>query len=99
MKLIDLFVDYIDVDSAVEWVQYYNLEDFEIPEQVKIRREEIRQGVSKSRDVPLKPATWSSNPSETDVYKPAVLPTDIVYIELDSDVDSFLNRLEVCILS
>ena len=98
VKLIDLFVDYIDVDSAVEWTQYYNLEDFEIPEQVKIRREEIRHGDTKPRYVPVKPATWPVNQSENDVYKQTVLPSDIVYIELESNVDSFLNRLEVCIL-
>jgi len=34
MKLIDLFVDYTDIDSAVEWTQFYNLADLEIPEQV-----------------------------------------------------------------
>ncbi|UJR27339.1 hypothetical protein I4U23_008632 [Adineta vaga] len=94
VKLIDLFVDYTDIDSAVEWTRYYKLEDCEIPEQVKTRREEILKGNTTSRIVPPKPASWPSKQSEENIYKPTILQTDIVYIELDSNVDSFLNRLE-----
>lgn len=98
VKLIDLFVDYTDIDSAVEWTRYYNLEDCEIPEQVKIRREEILNGNIKSRITLPKPASWPSEQSNDIFYKPTVLQSDVVYIELDSNVDSFLHRLEVCIL-
>lgn len=92
MKLIDLFVDYTDIDSGVEWAQYYNLTDFEIPEQVALRRREIVAG-----NAILQPITFKRLDEllENDIYKPVVVPTDIVYIEADSDVDEFLHRLEV----
>ncbi len=97
IKLVDLFVDYTDIDSAVEWARFYNLEDVEIPEQVSLRRQEIVKGDTKSQPIFIKPSTWLTKQSEEDIYKPTVLSSDIVYIELDSDVDPFLNRLEVCI--
>ncbi|CAF3789489.1 unnamed protein product [Adineta steineri] len=94
VKLVDLFVDYTDIDSAVEWARFYNLEDFELPVQVKFRRQEILQDDITSQSYSLKSSTWLTKQSEDNIYKPTVLPSDIVYIEVDSDVDSFLNRLE-----
>jgi len=93
MKLIDLFVDYTDIDSAVEWTQFYNLADLEIPEQVIVRRREILAGNATLRPVAFK--RIDQQQIENDIYMPVVLPTDIVYIEADSDVDEFLHRLEV----
>lgn len=95
IKLIDLFVDYSDIDQAVHWTQVYNLEDSQIPDQVRRHRQEILTGEMSSQSASFKPTIWSMQQSEENVYKPTVLPNDIVYIEVDSDVDSFLNRLEV----
>ncbi len=95
IKLVDLFVDYTDIDSAVEWTKFYNLQDFEIPEQIIIRRQEILKGDAIPRPLIIKSSTWLSKQSEDNIYKPIILPSDIVYIELDTDVDPFLNRLEV----
>jgi hypothetical protein len=95
IKLVDLFVDYTDIDSAVQWACFYNLEDFDIPEQVRVRRQEIVKNGAIPQPLSIKLSTWLIQQSADDNYKPTVHPTDIVYIELDSDVDSFLNRLEV----
>ena len=95
IKLVDLFVDYTDIDSAVEWAKFYNLQDSEIPEQVKIRRQEILKGDAIPQPLPIKSSTWLSKQSEDNIYKPIISSSDIVYIELDTDVDPFLNRLEV----
>ena len=88
-------MDYTDIDSAVKWAGLYNLEDSEIPEQVNIRREEILKGNVIPQPLIIKSAVWLPKQSEENIYKPIILPSDIVYIELDTDVDSFLNRLEV----
>lgn len=98
IKLIDLFVDYTDIDSAVQWTQFYNLEDFEIPEQVSLRRQDILKGIITPQPISTKPSTWLNQQTEDNIYKSTILLSDIVYIELDSDVDIFLNRLEVCVL-
>ncbi len=73
----------------------YNLEDFEIPEQVRIRRQEIIRDGAILQPLSIKPSTWLIQQSKDGTYQPTIRPNDIVYIELDSDVDSFLNRLEV----
>jgi hypothetical protein len=95
IKLVDLFVDYTDLDSAVQWAGFYNLEDFQIPEQVHLRRQEILKGDLLPQPLPIKPSSWLTKSSDDDIYQPVVLSSDIVYIEVDSDVDLFLNRLEV----
>lgn len=96
IKLIDLFVDYTDLDAGVEWSRFYNLEDFEIPEQIKLRHQQILNCDTTSRFTCIKPSSWSDKQTTDGIYKPTVTSSDIVYIELDSDVDSFLDRLEVC---
>ena len=83
------------MDSGVEWARFYNLENFEIPEQIRIRRQEILQGDTTSGSTFVKSSTWSTKESENNIYKLIILPSDIVYIKLDSDVDPFLNQLEV----
>ena len=96
MKLVDLFVDYSDIDQAVHWTQFYHLKDCQIPDQVRLRRQEILHGGTMPQSVSNKPSMWSTQQSsDENVYKPNVLPNDIVYIEMDSDVDGFLTRLEV----
>lgn len=70
----------------------YNLEDDQIPDQVRHRRQEILTGEMISPSASIQPSITSI---QENVYKPTVLPNDIVYIEVDSDVDPFLNRLEV----
>ena len=95
IKLVDLFIDYSDIDQAAHWAQVYNLEDSQIPDQVRRRRQENLTGGMSSESASFKPTIWSMQQSEENVYKPTVLPNDIVYIEVDSDVDSLLNRLEV----
>ncbi|CAM4805432.1 unnamed protein product [Rotaria magnacalcarata] len=94
IKLIDLFIDYTDIDSGYEWARFYNLEDFEIPEQIRIRRKEILNGATITRSMCLKPSIWSTKQLTDETYKPTILLSDIIYVELDSDVDPFLNRFE-----
>lgn len=62
---------------------------------MRLRHREILAGIVTSQPIIPKPSSWSSEQSENDIYQPVVLPTDIVYIEIDSEVDEFLHRLEV----
>ncbi|CAF5026398.1 unnamed protein product, partial [Rotaria sp. Silwood1] len=95
IKLIDLFVDYTDLDSGVEWARFYNLEDFEIPEQIRTHRQNIlKDDTTIIRSTSMKSSTCLIKQIKDNIYKPTVLLSDIVYIELDTDVDPFLNRLE-----
>ncbi|CAF2397344.1 unnamed protein product [Rotaria sp. Silwood2] len=94
IKLIDLCIDYTDLDSAVEWTRFYNLEDFEIPEQVQIHRQNILKGDTITQTISIKPSSCLTKQIKDNIYKPTVILSDIVYIELDSDVDPFLNRFE-----
>ncbi|CAF3340354.1 unnamed protein product [Rotaria sp. Silwood1] len=95
IKLIDLFVDYTDLDSGVEWARFYNLEDFEIPEQIRTHRQNIlKDDTTIIRSTSMKSSTCLIKQIKENIYKPTVLLSDIVYIELDTDVDPFLNRLE-----
>ncbi|CAF1084764.1 unnamed protein product [Rotaria sordida] len=94
IKLIDLFVDYTDLDSGDEWARFYNLEDFEIPEQVRIHRQNILKNDTITRSISIKPSICLTKQLKDNIYKPTILLSDIVYIETDSDVDPFLNRFE-----
>ena len=89
---MDLFVDYTDLDAAVQWAHFYQLEDFDLPEQVRLRREELL-----IKNLPPRPLHAPTLiPKIEDVhYKPTVDQSDITYIEVDADVDPFLDRLEV----
>lgn len=62
--------------------------------QVRIRREEQLQGDTPTQLIPH----WSTKPVEQSFYQPTVVSTDITYIEVDSEVDSFIHRLEVRVL-
>jgi len=91
VKLVDLFVDYTDLDAAVQWAHIYQLEDFDIPEQVRRRREELI--VNNLSPQPFQ--SQSLIPQTEDFhYKPTVNQSDIIYIEVDGEVDPFLDRLE-----
>jgi hypothetical protein len=63
-----------------------------------MRRQDILKGNTIFRSELNQPSSWLTKQSEDNIYKPNILPSDIVYIEVDSDVDQFLNRLEVRIL-
>lgn len=93
VKLVDLFVDYTDLDAAVQWAHFYQLEDFDIPEQVRRRREELI--VNNLSPQPFQNQSLIPQTEEFH-YKPTVNQSDIIYIEVDGEVDPFLDRLEVC---
>lgn len=92
VKLVDLFVDYNDLDAAVQWARFYHLEDLDIPEQVRLHRDRLID-THPPRQALLLP---TSAPLADDLhYKPNVVPSEMTYIEVDTEVDPFLDRLEV----